>query len=98
MIKIKFFPLYPLPPFQCWLKNGQRLAQYILHHIVNIGVEGGGGGEGPIYFVGACQMMLNLEFFPRVLSKIVDVPDFLGSVQLSAVLGTPHLLRKVLWL
>ena len=28
----------------------------------------------------------------------LDVPDFLGSVQLSAVLGTAHLLRKVLGL
>ncbi|XP_068708132.1 uncharacterized protein [Montipora foliosa] len=26
----------------------------------------------------------------------LDVPDFLGSVQLSAILGTAHLLRKVL--
>ena len=25
----------------------------------------------------------------------LDVPDFLGSVQLSAILGTAHLLRKV---
>ena len=44
VIKMNFFPLYPLPPFQCWLKNGQRLAQYVLHHIVNIGLGGGGGG------------------------------------------------------
>ena len=45
----------------------------ILHHIINIGFGGGGGGEGPIhvYFVSACQMMLKLEFFPRVLYKIV---------------------------
>ena len=28
----------------------------------------------------------------------LDVPDFLGSVQLSAILGTAHLLRKVLCL
>ena len=62
---MKFFPLYPLPPFQCWLKNGQRLAQYILHHLVNIGL--GGGGEGPIYFVSACQMMnFSQEFCPRL--------------------------------
>ena len=73
MIKIKFFQLYPLPTFQCWLKNGQRLAQYVLHHIVNIGLGGGGRGEGPIYFVSACQMMLKLEFFPRVLSKIAEI-------------------------
>ena len=25
-----------------------------------------------MYFVTACQMMLKLEFFPRVLSKIVE--------------------------
>ena len=38
--------------------------------------------------------------FPAVLSMTVDVPDFLGSVQLpvSAILGTAHLLRKVLCL
>ena len=28
----------------------------------------------------------------------LDVPDFLGSVQLSTILGTPHLLRKLLCL
>ena len=28
----------------------------------------------------------------------LDVPDFLGSIQLSAILGTAHLLRKVLCL
>ena len=28
----------------------------------------------------------------------LDVPDFLGSVQLSAILGTAHLLRKMLCL
>ena len=28
----------------------------------------------------------------------LDVPDFLGSVQLSSILGTAHLLRKVLCL
>ena len=72
MIKIKFVLLSPLPPFQCWFKNGQRLAQYLLHQIVIIGLGGGGGGgEEPIDFVSACQMILKLEFFPRVLCKIV---------------------------
>ena len=33
----------------------------------------GRGEEGPIYFVSACQMMLKLEFFPRVLSKIAAI-------------------------
>ena len=36
---------------------------------------GGGGGGGPIDFVSACQMMLKLQLFPRVLSKIVAICD-----------------------
>ena len=32
-----------------------------------------------MYFVSACQMMLKLEFFPRVLSKIVDVYCYMKS-------------------
>ena len=79
-------------------KRAKACAVYFASHCQHWFGGGGGGREGPIYFVGACQMMLKLEFFPRVLSKIVDVPDFLGSVQLSAVLGTAHLLRKVLCL
>ena len=39
-----------------------------MHHIINIGK--GGRAEGPIYCVSAYQIMLKLEFFPRVLSKI----------------------------
>ena len=40
--------------------KGQRLAQYNLHQIDNIG--SGGGGKGPIDLVSACQMMLKLQF------------------------------------
>ena len=34
----------------------------------------------------------------KTLFGKLDVPDFLGSVQLSAILGTAHLLRQVLCL
>ena len=53
-------------------------------------------GEGRIHTkgkkVGHCRVS------QRLLSMIVSVPEFIGSVQLSAILGTAHLLRKVLCL
>ena len=54
----------------------------------------GVGGKGPIYFVSACQMMLTLEFFPRVLSKIVGTTESRKNLELKFIfqIGTlnPH--------
>ena len=42
-----------------------------------------GGVGGPIDLASACQMMLKLQFFPRVLSKIVNASQYLKIPALS---------------
>ena len=62
--------LSPLPPFQrCFKKRPKACTVFCITLSTLVWGE---GGRANILFVSACQMMLKLEFFPRVLSKIVE--------------------------
>ena len=66
-IKSKFFLLSPLPPFQCCFKKQPKACTVFCITLPTL--VWGEGGRTKIFC--ECQMMLKIEFSPRVLSKIV---------------------------